>query len=107
MRLVLTARCDSGSGLGITVAARDVDRGLVDTLSGRVSPRSGELTRFSLQVIARTANLDGGLNDQGGGQQSFIEIIGVSIEKTGDGVCEIGSLEIHDVTSVQGEPSGC
>jgi hypothetical protein len=107
IRLVVEARCDNGNGLGFSVAVRDATTGSLTEYSTRLSARRPEIAREAVLITSGSQGPDGGPLDQIGGPERFLEVQGISIEKTGDGVCEIGSLQLQDAGDTPSAPEGC
>ena len=107
VRLLLVGRCDDGSGLVVSFSSRDPISGETFSFASRLSPRGGEGEPVRVTAQAPTAGtIDGGF---GGSATVFVdwEFFGLRIEKTGDGVCEVGGIELSDITTVQNRPRSC
>lgn len=104
----MAARCDPGAVLTVRVAVRTTDGTLVDTLSGRVSPDGDWHELTTVTVVAGTALLDGGLTGGPFGGGLEIEVLGITLRKSGPGVCTVDHLELDDGARFPGAaPDGC
>jgi len=104
---MLVGRCDEGSGLVVSFSTRDPVTSEAFSFASRISPRGAGDEPVRVSVTSTTAgNIDGGF---GGSALVPVdwEFFGLRIQKTGDGVCEVGGVEISDITTVQTRPRSC
>lgn len=108
LQVRMAARCDPGAVLTLSVAAQTVDGAIADTLRGRVSPDGDWHELTTVTVTAGTALADGGLTGGPFGGSVTIDILGITLRKSGPGVCTIDHLELDDSARFPGpSPDGC
>jgi len=107
IRLVIEARCEVGSSLGVSVAIRNLSLDTISEYSTRLSPTGPNISRTSTLVTQSMVGADAGMPDPIGGPSRFLQVLGITIEKTGDSVCEIGAVQLQDAGDPPQEPRGC
>ena len=107
----IAARCDAGNTLVVRVVLNSSPDGgpvTYDELEGRFSPPTGYGSASMITLTAASTLNDGGFG--GGPFGSFlpVEVVAITVSKTGSGTCEIGEIIIDDIGSVPlDEVVGC